>query len=190
MRMQGRRLHVRGFLLSVPDIFCRSPCSSAKIKSVIEFGVLYWKMLDGGGIYRGRGIGGGSQNKSSSHYFLNQLNVSSKWSAYFTVIFSPAYPSNLSTSPPTTAIRRKATHTHTHLLDEVCTYVWCGAPIYLRIIPPFEYMILGSCRRSYLDIKWVQVIFVILLHSPPPLPTPVTKIITNDNAGFWRKRRR
>ena len=69
--------------------------------------------------------------------------------------------------PPTTALRRKATHTHTHLLDEVCTYVWYGAPIYVRNIPPFEYMILGSFRRSYCGIKWVQVIFVILIHSLP-----------------------
>ena len=115
MRMRGRRLHMRGFLLSVPYPFCRSPCGSETVKSVIEFGVLYWKMLKGGGIYRGRGIGGGSQNKSSSHYFLNQLNVSNKWSAYFTVIVNPTYPSYLSACPPTTAIRRKATLTHTFI---------------------------------------------------------------------------
>ena len=129
-------------------------------------------MLEGRGIYRGRGVGRGSQNKSSSHYFLNQLNVSNKRSAYFTVIVTPTYPSHLSTPPPQPPLSGGRSHTHTHLLDEVCTYVWCDAPIYVRNISPFEYMILGSRRRSYRGIKWVQVIFVILLHSPAPPTHP------------------
>ena len=82
----------------------------------------------------------------------------------------PTYLSHLSTPPPQPPLSGGRPHTHTHLLGEVCTYVCCGAPIYVRNIPPFEYMILGSFRRSYRGIKWVQVIFVILLHSHPHSP--------------------
>ena len=80
-------LHVRGFIIPVLDPFFRRSLSYATMKSVTEFGLLHWEMIDWGGIYRGRGVGGvdggkrvgvGSQNKSSSHYLLNQLNESNK----------------------------------------------------------------------------------------------------------------
>ena len=36
-------------------------------------------------------------------------------------------------------------------------------------------MILGGCHKRYCGVKWVQVIFVILLHSPPPPPPQQTQ---------------